>query len=141
MKRPHPKDPPGFLLRRSVGKASKPRPKVSQPEAATLADVCAHCDARGVEWFHMPEWLLGLAFAVEKGNADPVMREAAADVRGLPDLLLFYRGRFMSIELKVPGEDPRKSQRTWAFRLGALCCRTTAEACAAIDEWIQICEP
>lgn len=140
MKRLHEKDSKAFLLPRFRGKAPVRTRKVTQPEATTLAEVCAFLDSEGIEWFHMPEWLLSLAFAVEKGNADARMREAAADVRGLPDLLLFHRGRYVALELKTEIGEMSLAQRSWKARLGTLVCRTTAEACQAIREWKAICE-
>lgn len=135
MKRIHERDSAAFLLPRHRGKTPEPRPKASQPEATTLAQACAFLDAESVAWFHMPEWLLSLAFAVEKGNADPLVRESAADVRGLPDLLIWYKGRGTAVELKTEIGAVTKNQRAWLTRLNGITCRTLGEFKRAVRDW------
>lgn len=138
MKRIHERDNPAFLLPRTRGKAPEKREKASRPEAETLKDACAFLDAHGIAWFHMPEWLLAIAFAVEKGNADPVVREAAEEVRGLPDLLLFYRGRAAAFELKTEIGTATKAQKSWVVRLNGMICHTLADFKRAVMAWKDI---
>ncbi len=135
MKRIHERDNPAFLLPRTRGKAPEPRPKASQPEAVTQREACAFLDAHGIAWFHMPAWLLAIAFAVEKGNPDPVVREAAEEVRGLPDLLLFYRGRAAAFELKTEIGTATKAQKSWIVRLNGQVCHTLADFKRAVLAW------
>lgn len=135
MKRIHERDSAAFLLPRHRGKTPEPRPKASQPEATTLAQACAFLDAEGIAWFHMPAWLLAIAFAVEKGNPDPVVREAAEEVRGLPDLLLFYRGRSAAFELKTEIGSATKAQKSWIVRLNGMVCHTLADFKRAVRDW------
>ncbi len=130
------------MLQRTIGKASRPVPKVSQPEAATLADVRAYCDDENIEHFHIPGWLLavfGMLHLVVTAVLEHA-RDSAEEVRGFPDLILFYRGRFCALELKTEIGKMTHAQQLWQKRLGTIQCRSTAAAVCAIAEWKVICE-
>lgn len=141
MKRPHPNDPAEFLLRRHVGK-DRPAARASQAEDRTLSEVRAHCDLEGIEHFHIPKWLLSV-FSGILNLATAMLehaRDSAEEIRGFPDLILFYRGRFLAIELKTEIGSMTHAQKVWQRRLGTQLCLTTAEACRIITEWKALCE-
>jgi hypothetical protein len=142
MIRPHPDDPVEFPahLRRSIGKQREPAPAVSQPEAQTLSDVRAHCDTLRIEHFHIPGWLLSIfgKLALLVTVVLEHARDSAEEVRGFPDLILFYKGRYLALELKTEIGKMTTAQRIWQRRIGTIQCRGADETCTVIDEWVAV---
>lgn len=140
MIRPHPKDG-NLKFARTIGK-DRPTVRASQPESLTLSEVRAHCDTLTIEHFHIPAWLLSF-FSGFINLATAILehaRDSAEEIRGFPDLILFYRGRFLALELKTEVGSMTHAQKTWQRRLGTIQCRTTAEACKMIEDWKAICD-
>jgi len=53
--------------------------------------------------------------------------------RGTPDLLVSYRGRFIAIELKVPGEEPTRLQE---YELAKV--RESGGVAAVIESMVEL---
>jgi len=67
-------------------------------------------------------------------------REAAEEIRGMPDLICFYRGRSMAIETKTEIGKLTTWQEYWRGWLGTIVIRDEADGCRALDEWKAICD-
>lgn len=119
-------------------KKRKPTPRAKTPEAVIQGQVEAYLRLKGLAWFHMPDALLKAGFA--NGTAvNFALINAAADVRGLPDLLIFDPARFgfvLPLELKTLIGALSKNQKAWAVVIGTRVCRSFEEARAEIDRWM-----
>lgn len=137
----HPKDA-GLALQRKLRKR-KPAAQASKPEKALQAQAEAYCAIKGLESFHMPEYVLKAAFGWNPhrhGSEFGAMRDAAAEVRGLPDLLIFDArrpGLVLAVELKTEIGKLSAAQRMWKLRLGTTVCRGFDEFRAAVDGWVK----
>jgi hypothetical protein len=137
----HPKDSPDFLLARNISPRSRKRAaKASTPEAVIQDMVEQYMDARGIPYLHIPAFLLNAAFAM-RGKVDGAvmgaMRNAAASVRGFPDVVGFNPRNFTycPIELKTEIGKMTDSQEMWARAIGTKTCRSFDEARATLDTW------
>lgn len=132
----------GLKFQRKL-KVRKPAKKAGRPEAVLQEQVEAYCAALGLQTFHMPEYVLNAAFGWNANRTGPelgAMRDAAEEVRGLPDLLIFhpmYPGRLKAIELKTEVGKMTSSQKTWQVRLGTSLCRSFEAARAEVDMWVE----
>lgn len=130
------------LVTRPSGKAKRPK-KAKTPEEVTQSLVEKYLDALGLQWFHMPPFVLRAAFAHTNRAAGAelgAMSRAAAIVRGLPDLLIWdprRPGLCLPIELKTEAKDSKLSaaQRQWRTAIGTREARSFEEAKAIIDAW------
>src|SRR3990170_3250154 len=77
--------------------------RARKPESE-LQEVCENYAAlRNVETFHLPQILLNNAFSRRAAYGGEIwaLREAAARVKGMPDLTLFFKGYYRMVELKT----------------------------------------
>jgi len=119
------------------GKKAKRKARATTKEATTQDLVEQYCDLVRVERFHIPEFLLANAFG-RRAMSGPELgaaREASEEIKGFPDLALFYHGRFLAIELKTEIGKMSPSQLDWQRRLGTVQCRSFEAAKAEIDAW------
>lgn len=134
--RQHPRDV-GLKFARQVGKR-KPRPRATFKEKDLQNLVEQYCDLLHIHRLHIPEFLLNAAFRQRNlsGGELWAARDAADEIRGLPDLILFRAGRFLAIELKTEVGKMTGSQDLWQARLGTKVCRSFEQAKQEIDQWI-----
>lgn len=121
------------------GKKAKPSKRAKTPEAAIQEQVENYLKLRGLAFFHIPDALLKAGFS--KGSAvNWALINAAADVRGFPDLIIFDPARFgicLCVELKTEVGTESKNQKAWRIVLGTKLCRSFDEAKAEIDSWLN----
>lgn len=128
---------PGSLQPKA--KKKKPTPKAKTPEAAIQAQVEAYIEAIGLASFHIPDALLRAGFAQGKPVSYALIN-AAAEVRGFPDLIIFdpmRHGFVLCLELKTAIGTMTANQRQWQKTVGSRLCRSFEEAKAEIDEWMK----
>ena len=128
------------LAQRPAGKRQKAPRKAKTPEDTIQAQVEAYLDACGLWWFHMPKYILRAAFAraSHSGAELGAMAQAAAVVRGLPDLIVWDgKGRVLNIELKTEAKASKltAAQRMWRAAIGTHEARSFEAAKAIIDAW------
>jgi len=119
-------------------KKRKPTKRAKTPEATIQAQVEGYLRLRHLAWFHIPDALLKAGFA-QGASQDWALVNAAAEVRGLPDLLIFdpaHFGVFLPMELKTEIGKLNANQRAWKVVLGTRVCRSFEEARAEIDRWL-----
>lgn len=141
MKRIRPDDV-GLAIPRYTGKNRRGGPaKAKTPESVTQDLVEQYLALLGLPKLHIPEFLLANAFGRAMSGAElGAARDAADEVRGFPDLVIFYRGRYAAIELKTPIGKMTHAQIRWQKMLNTVCCRSFETAKEFIDEWMVICE-
>jgi hypothetical protein len=126
------------LAIKAPAKRKKPTKRSKTPEAAIQAQVEAYLRLVNLAWFHMPDALLKAGFA--QGTASNfALINAAAEVRGLPDLLIFDPARFgvfLPVELKTESGKLSANQRAWQVTIGTRVCRGFEAARAEIDRWM-----
>ena len=141
---------PGKILPQDVGlafprrlKAKRAVLKASKPEAVTQRQAEAYCALRGLETFHMPEYVLNAAFGWKANRTGPemwAMKNASQDVKGLPDLLIFdpkHPGDVLSIESKTEIGKMSPFQKIWQKRLGTKECRSFEAVKKEVDFWME----
>lgn len=127
---------PGSL--QPKGKKKKPVPKAKTPEAAIQAQVEAYIELLGLASFHIPDALLRAGFAQGKPVSFALIN-AAAEVRGFPDLIIFdpmRHGFVLCLELKTAIGTMTANQRAWQKNVGSKLCRSFEEAKQEIDRWM-----
>ena len=120
-------------------KKKKPTKRAKTPEAVIQAQVEAYLRLKGLAWFHIPDALLKAGFS--QGSAvSYALINAAAEVRGLPDHLIFNPARFgffLPIEYKTEIGKMSASQRSWQIAVGTKVCRSFEDARVEIDLWMK----
>lgn len=121
------------------GKKAKPAKRAKTPEAEIQAQVEAYLKVKGLAFFHIPDALLKAGFS--HGSAvNFALINAAADVRGFPDLIIFDPARFgfvLPLELKTIVGSVNANQRAWKVQIGTKVCRSFDEAKTQIDLWMN----
>lgn len=122
-------------------RAKKPKPtkRAKTPEAVIQEQVEAYIRLLGLASFHIPDALLRAGFAHGKPVSYAIIN-AASEVRGFPDLLVFDEmrpGRVLPIELKTIVGKMTDHQRQWQRVLGTKLCRSFEEAKTEIDNWMN----
>ena len=137
----HPRDV-GLANPRRLGKPRRAGKPSDPPEATIQAHAEAYADLLGIPRLHIPAILLRAAFAPHGASGGELwaLRNAAAEVGGFPDLVLFRGGRFLAMEFKRGSNKMTASQRRWADALGTIECRSFEAAKAEIDRWRQVLE-
>ncbi len=121
------------------GKKRKAVPKATRPEKQIQESVEAYLRLRGLAYFHLPDALLKAGFS-HGAAINYALINAARDVRGFPDLLIFderRQGEVLCVELKTETGKMSVNQREWQRVLGTKLCRGFDEARGAIDEWVN----
>lgn len=121
---------PNFKLRR-IRRARKPE--------SELQELCEkYAELRGVEPFHLPQILLNNAFSrrAVSGGEIWALREAASRVKGLPDLILFYKGHYRMVELKTEIGKLSHDQMRWLDRHPGICVRSFEDFKEYLDGFI-----
>ncbi len=121
------------------GKKRKAVPKATKPEKQIQESVEAYLRLRGLAYFHLPDALLKAGFS-HGAAINYALINAARDVRGFPDLLIFderRQGECLSVELKTETGKMSVNQREWQRILGTKLCRGFDEARAVIDDWMK----
>jgi hypothetical protein len=122
-------------------KARKAAPKATKPEAVLQRQVEAYCALVGLECFHIPEWVLNMAFGWNPNRTGPqinAMRNASQDIKGFPDCMIFdpkRQGLVLAGELKTEIGKVSAAQEKWRKVLGTRIWRSFEEAKADIDGW------
>lgn len=125
----------------TTAKAKKKAVKASEPEAVIQAQVEAYCALVGLECFHVPEYVLNAAFGWKSNRTGPelgAMADAAEEIRGLPDCLIFNpmrHGLVLPGEIKTEIGVVSKAQAKWRKILGTRIWRSFEEARIDIDQW------
>jgi hypothetical protein len=127
------------LAIKAPAKRKKAAPRAKTPEAAIQSAVEAYLRLRGLAWFHIPDALLRAGFS--QGSAvNYALINAAAEVRGFPDLVIFdpeRHGFVLPLELKTSVGVVNVNQRNWKRSVGTKVCRSFEEAKAEIDLWMK----
>jgi hypothetical protein len=115
--------------------------RVSQAAAGTEHELQeqaeAYCRLIGVESFHIPAVLLNYAFRHRSlgGGELWAVRQAAAAIKGFPDLIMFYRGRYAALEFKTRVGSVSRHQEEWIYRLDGVVCKSFESFKAYADAW------
>lgn len=121
------------------GKKRKPVVRSTKPEKQIQDSVEAYLRLRGLAYFHLPDALLKAGFS--HGSAiNFALINAARDVRGFPDLLIFderRQGEVLCVELKTETGKMSVNQKDWQRVLGTKLARSFEEAKVFIDEWME----
>ncbi len=121
------------------GKKRKAVPRATRPEKQIQESVEAYLRLRGLAYFHLPDALLKAGFS-HGAAINFALINAARDVRGFPDLLVFderRQGEVLCVELKTETGKMSVNQREWQRILGTKLCRGFEEAKTVIDEWLE----
>jgi len=113
--------------------------RARKPESE-LQEVCEKYAAlRNVETFHLPQILLNNAFSRRAAYGGEIwaLREAAARVKGMPDLTLFFKGRYRMVELKTEIGKLSREQMRWLNRHPGACIRTFEDFKKYLDDFIS----
>ena len=119
---------------------ARPPPESGPFPVEAVSALRDHATALGIFTWHQPEWLLEAAFTRVRTDEALSAREAAEEIRGMPDLILFYRGNFMAIETKTELGKLTTSQRKWKDWLNGLVIVDVEEGIQAISEWKAVCD-
>ncbi len=118
-------------------KAKKPVPRAKTPEAIIQQSIEDYLDKEGLVYFHVPDALLKAGFA--HGSAiNYALINAAAAVRGFPDLVIFdpaQWGFVLPIEAKTIVGRMTDAPRKWQKWVGTRLCRSKEEAVAEVERW------
>ncbi len=121
-------------------------PKDKTPEAVIQAKVEHYLGLLGLDFFHVPEYVLNTSFGWNPTRTGPqinAMKNASQDIKGFPDLMITSRhhfGRVLFIELKRDGGKARPGQKEWARKVGAPLIDNYQDAVNAINAWVGTLE-
>jgi hypothetical protein len=124
----------GLKFPRTIGKR-KAEPRDPTSEATIQGLVEAYLRALGVPYIRIPDAAYRAIFA---GAASVgTKREAAEYLRGLPDLIILYRGKFLALELKKDGGKLTGHQRIWRDAIGTKVAMSFEAARGLIDGFMR----
>ncbi len=121
-------------------------PKDKTPEAVIQAKVEHYLGLLGLDFFHVPEYVLNTSFGWNPTRTGPqinAMKNASQDIKGFPDLMITSRkhyGRVLWIELKSAIGKEKPGQKEWARKVGTHLCRSVEEATNVINAWVGTLE-
>ena len=130
--RQHPRDE-GLPFGRKIRVRKEKRDKT--PEAAIQTMTEAYLNVRGVAYFRVPDAAYRAIFAGSASTGTKV--EAAAYLKGFPDLMIFRNGKYLALELKRDGGKMSAAQRRWRDAVGTQTAFSFEEAQAAIDKFLE----
>lgn len=115
-------------------------PKV--PEAEIQAQAQEYLALIGVESFHLPAQTLNAAFHMRpmSGGEQWAARNASAQIKGFPDLILFYKGFYKAVELKSKAGILSNHQVKWLKRLDGDVCYSFDTFKRLVDAWKYNCD-
>ncbi len=124
-------------------KAKKKAPKVKTPEALMQGRIEAYCAHKGLETFHIPEWVMNSAFGWNPARTGPqinAMMNASQEIKGFPDLMIThpnYPGRVLFGECKTIIGKMTAYQKVWQKRVGTKLWQSEDAAFVDIENWIK----
>lgn len=131
----------GLKFARTTKKKKATR-RAKAPES-TIQDACeAYLDALGVEYLHIPAYVLNAAFSGRAGVTGGqlwAMSAAVQYIRGFPDLMVFHpnRKRYLAVELKTEVGKLTDNQRKWQAGIGTIVCRSFEEFRITFEKWLR----
>lgn len=139
----HRKSYPGQAIPYPKGKRRE-KPDADQGPESLLQSRCEqYCNLAGVEWFHLPAQTLNAAFhgRYMTGPEQWAARNASAQIKGFPDLILFYRKMFYkAVELKSATGVISAHQFKWSKRLGGEIVYKFDTFKGLVDAWKLECD-
>ncbi len=108
--------------------------KDKTPEATIQAQAEAYLDACGLFYIRLPDSLMRVVFSTP---SIPIWtkREVADCLKGLPDLTILDKERYLAIELKRDGGKMTSAQRDVQRAIGTVECQSFAAFKQAVDNF------
>lgn len=132
---------PGAIPRTT--KKKRTYKKADAPEKQ-IQDACeAYMDLLGIEYLHIPAFVLNSAFGFGNGRAPGpamgAMRAAKKYVTGFPDLCIFHpdRKRYLAVELKSSIGTLTALQIEWKQSIDTQICRSFEDFKIIFDAWLN----
>lgn len=131
----------GLKFQRTTKKKTVYR-KSGMDEKTIQAQCESYLDSLGIEYLHIPAFILNSAFGfgqTPSGPAMGAMRLAKQYVTGFPDLCIFHpdRKQYLAVELKTDIGKMRDLQKQWQHSLDTKICRSFEEFKVILDAWRQ----
>lgn len=122
-------------------KKKKAVARAKVPEASIQAACEAFLDLRGIEYLHIPAYVLNAAFSGRTGIGGGqlwAMSAAVQYIRGFPDLLIFHpdRKRYLAVELKTEVGKLTDNQIKWQQGVGTVVCRSFEDFRIVFEKWM-----
>lgn len=104
------------------------------PESTIQEFTEAYLVLRNIPFIRIPDSVYAAVFGFGRNGAS---YGASEYLKGLPDLTILYRGRYLALELKRDGGKLRASQRVWRDAIGTVVAHSFDEAQGIIDSFIK----